>query len=87
MAGHYALLPLAVRTRAKVIAVIREELERIGAQEWLLPAVHPVELWQRSGRWAAATPTPWTSPCSARTAAGVVAGLVERARDEGRCTP
>lgn len=48
---HYSLLPLAVRVRAKVIANIREELDRIGAQELLLPAMHPAEIWQRSGRW------------------------------------
>jgi prolyl-tRNA synthetase family II len=51
MAGHYSLLPLAVRVRSKVIAIIREELERIGAEEFLLPAMHPAEIWQRSGRW------------------------------------
>jgi prolyl-tRNA synthetase len=51
MAGHYSLLPLAVRVRAKVIGVIRQEMERIGAQELLLPAMHPAEVWQRSGRW------------------------------------
>jgi prolyl-tRNA synthetase len=51
MAGHYSLLPLAVRVRAKVIAVIREELDRIGAQELLLPALHPADVWRRSGRW------------------------------------
>ena len=51
MAGHYSLLPLAVRVRSKVIAIIREELDRIGAQELLLPAMHPAEIWQRSGRW------------------------------------
>lgn len=51
MAGHYSLLPLAVRVRAKVVAVLREEMSRIGAQEFLLPAMHPAQLWQRSGRW------------------------------------
>ena len=50
MAGHYSLLPLAVRVRLKVIAIIREEMNRIGAQEVLMPTVHPAELWQRSGR-------------------------------------
>jgi prolyl-tRNA synthetase len=53
MAGHYMLLPLAVRVRAKIIGVIREEMDRIGAQEFILPAMHPAELWQRSGRWEA----------------------------------
>ena len=51
MAGHYSLLPLAMRVRAKVIGIIREEMNRIGAQELLLPAMHPAEIWQRSGRW------------------------------------
>ncbi|MFD9126484.1 proline--tRNA ligase [Kitasatospora sp. NPDC059571] len=51
MAGHYSLLPLAVRVRAKVIRIVREEMDRIGSQEWLLPAMHPAEIWQRSGRW------------------------------------
>ncbi|GAA4241430.1 proline--tRNA ligase [Actinomadura meridiana] len=50
-AGHYSLLPLAVRVRAKVIAIVREEMEAIGAQEMLLPALHPAEPWKRSGRW------------------------------------
>ncbi len=52
MAGHYSLLPLAVRVRLKVIGIIREEMNRIGAQEFLLPVMHPAELWHRSGRWA-----------------------------------
>jgi prolyl-tRNA synthetase len=50
-AGHYSLLPLAVRVRAKVIGIIRQEMDRIGAQEMLLPDMHPAEIWQRSGRW------------------------------------
>jgi prolyl-tRNA synthetase len=53
MAGHYMLLPLAVRVRARIIGVIRQEMDRIGAQECLLPAMHPAEVWQRSGRWEA----------------------------------
>ncbi|WP_424217633.1 proline--tRNA ligase (plasmid) [Streptomyces sp. BI20] len=51
MAGHYSLLPLAVRVRAKVTEVIREEMTAIGGQEIALPSLHPAELWQRSGRW------------------------------------
>jgi prolyl-tRNA synthetase len=50
-AGHYALLPLGMRVRAKVMAIIREEMNRIGGQEFLTPAMHPAEIWQRSGRW------------------------------------
>src|SRR5499425_1569912 len=49
-AGHYSLLPLAVRVRAKVIDIIRQEMNRIGAQELLLPTMHPKEIWERSGR-------------------------------------
>ncbi|PYC77340.1 proline--tRNA ligase [Streptomyces tateyamensis] len=51
MAGHYSLLPLAVRVRAKIVDVIREEMTAIGAQEFVLPAMHPAEVWQRTGRW------------------------------------
>ncbi len=50
MAGHYSLLPAAVRVREKIIKVIREEMNAIGGQEFLLPAMHPIEIWQRSGR-------------------------------------
>ena len=51
MAGHYSLLPLGQRVRLKVIGIIREEMNRIGAQEILLPVMHPAELGQLSGRW------------------------------------
>jgi prolyl-tRNA synthetase len=50
-AGVYSLLPLAERVRLKVINIIRQEMDRIGAQEFLLPALHPGELWKESGRW------------------------------------
>jgi len=49
--GVYSLLPLAQRVRLKVIGIIREEMNRIGAQEFLLPALHPSEIWRESGRW------------------------------------
>src|SRR5690242_21464359 len=51
MAGHYSLLPLGQRVRMKVIDVIREEMARIGSQEFVLPAMHPADVWKRSGRW------------------------------------
>src|SRR5271169_417534 len=51
MAGHYSLLPLAVRVRLKVIGIIRDEMNKIGAQEILMPVMHPAEIWHRSGRW------------------------------------
>jgi prolyl-tRNA synthetase len=52
MAGHYSLLPLGVRVRAKVMRIIREEMNRIGAQEFLLPSMQPAQLWEKSGRLA-----------------------------------
>jgi prolyl-tRNA synthetase len=52
MAGHYSMLPLGMRVRAKIIDVIREEMNAIGAQEFLLPCMHPAEIWERSGRLA-----------------------------------
>jgi prolyl-tRNA synthetase len=52
MAGHYSLLPLGQQVRLKVIAVIREEMNRIGAQEFLMPSMQPQQLWERSGRLA-----------------------------------
>ncbi len=51
MAGAYSLLPLAMRTREKIGRIIREELNAIGGQEFLLPAIQPAEIWQKSGRW------------------------------------
>ena len=50
-AGVYSLLPLAHRVRLKVIEIIREEMNRAGGQEFLLPAIHPAEVWKESGRW------------------------------------
>jgi prolyl-tRNA synthetase len=50
-AGIYSLLPLGTRVVAKIEKIIREELTRAGAEEVLLPMVHPAELWQESGRW------------------------------------
>ncbi len=50
MAGHYSLLPAAMRVREKIISIIREEMDAIGGQEFLLPAMHPIELWEQTGR-------------------------------------
>src|ERR1700738_370995 len=52
MAGHYSLLPLGVRVRAKVMNVIREEMSRIGGQEFLLPCMQPAWIWEKTGRLA-----------------------------------
>jgi prolyl-tRNA synthetase len=50
MAGHYSLLPLGTRVAAKVTQIIREEMNRIGGQEFLLPSMQPAQIWIRSGR-------------------------------------
>lgn len=50
-AGIYSWLPLGLKVLRKVEQIIREEMNNIGAQEVLLPAIHPAELWQESGRW------------------------------------
>jgi len=49
--GIYNYLPLGLRVLRKVERIVREEMNRAGAQEVLLPAVQPSELWQESGRW------------------------------------
>ncbi|MFP6662104.1 MAG: proline--tRNA ligase [Myxococcota bacterium] len=51
MAGVYSLLPLGLRVKAKIEGIARDEMKRIGGQEFLLPILHPGELWKRSGRW------------------------------------
>jgi prolyl-tRNA synthetase len=50
-AGVYSWLPLGLRVLRKVEHIVREEMNRAGAQEVLMPAVQPAELWQESGRW------------------------------------
>ena len=50
-AGLYTWLPMGLRTLRKVERIVREEMDRSGAQELLMPAVQPAELWQESGRW------------------------------------
>ncbi|MEJ2684927.1 MAG: proline--tRNA ligase [Candidatus Sulfobium sp.] len=50
-AGLYMLLPLGWRVMAKINAVLREEMDAIGAQEISLPVLHPAEVWQQTGRW------------------------------------
>ena len=49
--GVYDFLPLGLRVVRKVENIVREEMNRAGAQEILMPAVCPAELWQESGRW------------------------------------
>jgi len=49
--GIYDLLPLGLRAVRRFETIVREEMDRAGAQELLMPAVIPAELWQESGRW------------------------------------
>jgi prolyl-tRNA synthetase len=51
-AGIYTWMPLGLRVLRKVEAIVREEMNRAGAIELLMPVVQPAELWQESGRWA-----------------------------------
>src|SRR5437660_6412101 len=51
-AGIYSILPLGQRSILKITAVVRAEMNTIGAQEFYLPALNPRETWEESGRWA-----------------------------------
>ena len=50
-AGLYSWLPMGLRTLRKVERIIREEMDRSGALELVMPVIQPAELWQESGRW------------------------------------
>ena len=50
-AGLYTYMPLGLRSIRKVEAIVREEMNRAGAVELLMPVVQPAELWQETGRW------------------------------------
>ncbi len=49
--GVYIFLPLGLRTLNKITKIVKEEMDRAGGQELLLPALHPGELWKETGRW------------------------------------
>ncbi|KPJ85209.1 hypothetical protein AMJ57_03950 [Parcubacteria bacterium SG8_24] len=51
MAGVYTYLPLGLRSLEKVKGIIREEMDAVGGQEVLMPALHPKEPWEQTGRW------------------------------------
>jgi prolyl-tRNA synthetase len=55
-AGIFSFLPLGMRVKHKVERILREEMDRIGGQEIVMPVVHPAELWQETGRWYAIGP-------------------------------
>ena len=54
MAGSYTLLPLGRRVERKIEQIIREEMDKTGAQEILMPLLHPKEIWNETGRWESA---------------------------------
>src|SRR5204863_6100428 len=51
-AGIYTWMPLGVRVLHKVETIVRQEMDRAGAIELLMPVIQPAEMWQESGRWA-----------------------------------
>lgn len=51
-AGIYSILPLGQRVALKIIDILREEMNAIGAQEFYLPGLNPREIWEESGRWS-----------------------------------
>ncbi|ROH89547.1 proline--tRNA ligase [Stagnimonas aquatica] len=50
-AGLYTWMPIGLKVLQKIEGIVREEMNRAGALETLMPAIHPAELWQESGRW------------------------------------
>jgi len=50
-AGIYTFMPLALRVIKKIEQIVREEMDRQGAQELLMPIIQPAEIWKESGRW------------------------------------
>ncbi len=54
--GVYTYMPLALRVLQKIQKIVREEMNRAGAQELMMPAMQPAEIWQQSGRWEAYGP-------------------------------
>src|SRR6202140_4910566 len=81
-AGIYSWLPLGYRVLRKVEQIVRQEMDRAGAQELLLPIVQPLELWERSGRDKAYGPLMFrlvdrkdTGYCLSPTAEELVTGM------------
>ena len=54
MAGSYSILPLGFRVLKKIEQIVREEMNATGAQEILMPLVHPKSIWNETGRWETA---------------------------------
>lgn len=54
-AGVYSFLPMGLRVIRKIETIIREEMNKAGGQELLMPALHPKEIWETTGRWSTMT--------------------------------
>jgi prolyl-tRNA synthetase len=54
MAGSFTLLPLGFRVKEKIEQIVREEMDKTGANEMLMPLLHPKEVWNETGRWDSA---------------------------------
>lgn len=54
MAGSYTLLPLGKRVESKITRIVREEMNKTGAEEVLMPLLHPKAIWNETGRWDSA---------------------------------
>jgi len=54
MAGSFTLLPLGFRVKEKIEQIVREEMNATGANEMLMPLLHPKEIWNETGRWESA---------------------------------
>ena len=61
-AGLYAYLPLGWRVVRKIEAILRDEMERVGGQEVLMPLVNPADLWRETGRYASSARSSFASP-------------------------
>lgn len=55
MAGSWTMLPLGQRVTSKIMQIIREEMDALGAQEMLMPLLHPKDIWNETGRWDSAS--------------------------------
>lgn len=55
MAGSWTILPLGWKVISKITQIIREEMDATGAQEMLMPLLHPKEIWNETGRWESAS--------------------------------
>lgn len=72
-AGLYTVLPLGLRVLKRVEAIIREEMDAIGAQEMVMPVIHPAEIWEATGRY----PLPEQFRLEDRAGRAMVLGMTE----------